>query len=252
MPVRVLSKQLIIKPNDKCLILAPHPDDETLGCGGLLLKYSDNCKVVVLTDGSKFKKGNREEIKKLRLGEFKSAMKFAQIKDYENLMIEDKMLAKNMGRFKELNLKNYDYVFVPSKYENHIDHKCILKEVKTLLQLHPKTKIICYEVWSPISNPDLYLDISDLGEKKQEMILLYKSQQAKNDYADKIIALNKYRGLVNKKEYVEAYLAVKTPLQKFLSLFDYQKNKNNIYIKVFGVKIKHKCKMTVSLVSLDK
>lgn len=30
------------------LVLAPHADDETLGCGGLLAKYPDECAVVVL------------------------------------------------------------------------------------------------------------------------------------------------------------------------------------------------------------
>lgn len=240
MQVRNIPKKLIIKPNEKCLILAPHPDDETLGCGGLLLKYSKHCKVVVCTDGSKYKRGDSDEIKNLRLKEFQSAMGFANIKDYENLMIEDKELAQNLDRLNSLNLKSYDYVFVPNEYENHIDHKCILKKVEALLKFHHKTKIICYEVWSAISNPDLYLDISDLAKKKQEMIFLYKSQQARNNYANKIIALNNYRGLVVKKDYAEAYLMVETPSQKFSSLFDYQKNKNGIYIKFFGIKIKHK------------
>jgi N-acetylglucosamine malate deacetylase 1 len=31
----------------KRLVLAPHCDDETLGCGGLLAKYPDECGVVV-------------------------------------------------------------------------------------------------------------------------------------------------------------------------------------------------------------
>ena len=44
---------LEIKPNDKCLIIAPHADDESIGCGGILLKYLQNCEVVVLTDGGK-------------------------------------------------------------------------------------------------------------------------------------------------------------------------------------------------------
>lgn len=32
------------------LIVAPHMDDESLGCGGLLAKHPDECSVVVLTD----------------------------------------------------------------------------------------------------------------------------------------------------------------------------------------------------------
>ncbi len=36
------------------LVIAPHMDDESLGCGGLLAKYPDECDVLVVTDsGSK-------------------------------------------------------------------------------------------------------------------------------------------------------------------------------------------------------
>lgn len=34
----------------KRLIVAPHADDEVLGCGGMLAKYPDECHVVVLSD----------------------------------------------------------------------------------------------------------------------------------------------------------------------------------------------------------
>ena len=34
----------------KRLILAPHMDDEAMGCGGLMAKHPDECVVVVMTD----------------------------------------------------------------------------------------------------------------------------------------------------------------------------------------------------------
>ena len=37
-----------VTPTKKRLIVAPHCDDEALGCGGLLAKYPDECSVVVL------------------------------------------------------------------------------------------------------------------------------------------------------------------------------------------------------------
>lgn len=37
----------------KRLIVAPHADDEVLGCGGLLAKYPEQCKVAVMAQPSK-------------------------------------------------------------------------------------------------------------------------------------------------------------------------------------------------------
>jgi len=34
-------------------VVAPHCDDETLGCGGLLAKYRDECGVIVLTESNR-------------------------------------------------------------------------------------------------------------------------------------------------------------------------------------------------------
>lgn len=42
---------LSINNNDKILILAPHPDDECIGAGGILALFPELCNVIVLTDG---------------------------------------------------------------------------------------------------------------------------------------------------------------------------------------------------------
>ena len=51
MPDLKKARPLELKPDDRVLLLAPHPDDETIGCGGFLLKYGSQCDVVLLTDG---------------------------------------------------------------------------------------------------------------------------------------------------------------------------------------------------------
>ncbi|HEY0787056.1 MAG TPA: PIG-L family deacetylase, partial [Thermoanaerobaculia bacterium] len=40
---------------ERMLVVAPHPDDETIGCGGLLALHvaeGRDCRVIVVTDGS--------------------------------------------------------------------------------------------------------------------------------------------------------------------------------------------------------
>ena len=52
----------------KILVIAAHPDDELLGCGGTLLYYRKlgyKVKVVFLSDGESSRKQNDKKIKKL-------------------------------------------------------------------------------------------------------------------------------------------------------------------------------------------
>lgn len=229
---------LELKANEKCLIIAPHADDESIGCGGLLLKYPDNCDVVILTDGCKGGHGEENEIVAKRLSELENAMRYADIKNYKNLMIPDRQARYNTHKLNQLNLDKYDYVFIPNRYEFHADHSFLYKKLKNLLRFAKKTKIICYEVWSPIPNPDLYLDISDIVDKKAELISNYESQTQFNDYAGRSISLNNYRGLRSGLQYAEAYEIV-LPLRQRLR-FSCQKSEGRIFLSILGIKLKFK------------
>lgn len=233
-------KQLEFKPTDKILIIAPHADDESLGCGGLLLKYGKQCDVVVLTDGSKCGYPDEKEIINIRQKEFENAMKYAEVDNYCNLMIEDQKVQYNLDKLAELPLHKYDYVFVPNTHENHPDHSCLYKEVRKLLCFSVKTKIAGYEVWTPVVNPNSYIDISDIIDKKAKLISMYESQLKNRDYTNKMIALNRYRGLVCNNDYSEVFVITHPILRQFLDSFGIEKNDKYWVIKILGIKIKHR------------
>ena len=181
--------------------------------------------MVVLTDGYPIsgKDSNEADIVQKRKSELKKAMAFVNILNYKNLMIPDGKVKFNLNKLNSLNIQKYDYVFIPNDKENHCDHAYIYKKVKQLLRFSYKTRIICYEVWSPIPRPNLYLDISDIKDKKAELISNYDSQIKNVDYVNSSLALNLYRGFQIKIDhpeitYAEAYIEKFTFIKRLFSV----------------------------------
>jgi len=202
------SKTWEIKENDKLLILAPHPDDESIGCGGLLLKYGKQVDIMVLTDG---RYGNpewsEEDTVKIRKKEFELAMKFIGINSYAFIEAEDSNLHKNFEKFKQIKkkLNNYDYIIIPNPSDMHPDHMIVKYMLDKIIPLRFKGKIVYYEIWSALSSPTHYIDISDIVNDKKDLINTYKSQIKHIDYASRILSLNNYRGILHNIKHEEAY-----------------------------------------------
>jgi len=209
---------LNIDKTDNILILSPHADDESIGCGGLLLKYPTQCKVVCLTDGrlgdSKVK---MNELIKKRKKEFIDAMAFTNTVNYEFLNIKDGNLINETDNFNKINFDNFDYIFIPNILDQHPDHKAVgIHLAKLLKSRKSKVKICMYEVWNALALPNTYIDISDIVESKKELVSLYKSQIKHIDYQNRIISLNNYRGMSVGVEYAEVYSCIQ--LNEFLEM----------------------------------
>src|SRR5512139_3535049 len=104
---------------ERVLVLAPHPDDETLGCGGtirLLIEARKQVKVVFLTSGDKadpghLPAGSGEDVHltdyaRGREREAERALKVLGVSDYEFLRFPDRGLneraADVLGRLEEI------------------------------------------------------------------------------------------------------------------------------------------------------
>lgn len=204
--------EFALTQNDKCLVLAPHADDESIGCGGIMSLYPQNFDAVCLTDGRKgIKSLPIEECIKVRKEEFFKAMQKAGIRSFEIFDIEDKHLIENYEKFRHLNIQDYDFIFVPNLLDQHPDHKSVSLLLNRLLkeQKHKSTlKIAFYEVWSTLALPNVFVDITEVATKKRELINTHRSQVEAKNYTDKALALNAYRGLLRDKDFAEVFCMV--------------------------------------------
>lgn len=202
-------KQFLPDKNTRCLLLCPHPDDETFGCGGLLLQYPENFDIICLTDG-RFGGHNQpeEEIIKIRKEEFKQCMNKLNITSFRFLDIKDRKLIYNYPVFESIEFDNYDYIFIPNYFDQHKDHKAVttLLQKSFLSKKYKKSvRIVFYEVWAALAFPNYYVDISKIIEQKKELINIYSSQTKYVDFLEGICSLNRYRGILVNTKYAECF-----------------------------------------------
>lgn len=212
--INLKPKEFQIKEGEKALCLAPHADDESIGMGGVLALYPDKFDVILLTDGRKgIKDAPVEDVIKTRKNEFTQAMKVAKIQNYKFLDCRDKNLLWSEDKFKEIEISNYDYIFIPNIIDQHPDHKAVAINLSKILEIKkykPNLKICFYEVWSALSLVNGFVDISDVVEIKKQMIASYPSQTSQKNYEYHALGLNQYRGMLKDKKYVEAFCIVET------------------------------------------
>lgn len=207
---------LQIEKKDRILIVAPHPDDESIGCGGLLSKYRSQTDILVVTDGSQGSdRISPEELKKIRQSEFESEMAYLGIDRYHLLEFCDGEMMNYPDCFKEIDMKCYTKVFLPNGNDDHPDHTAVfLFAMNRLKSLDYKGDIFQYEVHGPAHDVSHFLDITDEMQTKEKLISFHVSQQT-DKYIEKAKALALYRGCMvnNNGRYAEAFL--NTPLETY-------------------------------------
>jgi len=189
----------------RVLVLAPHPDDETIGCGGALAlhtKAGDPVKVVFLTNGARGDtSGNmvREEYVELRQSEAVEACALLEITDIEFWPYEDRFLAGSRGALRRMIdlIESFrpELVYAPSPLEFHPDHRaaCFLL-CDAIGTCDPDFQVAFYEVGQPL-RVNLLIDITSVLSQKEEAMNVYRSQLRERPYKDISVALNRYRSM---------------------------------------------------------
>ena len=134
---------------DKAVFFAPHPDDETLGCGGTIaqkITQGYEVSVVFLTDGRNALRDigismpSPSRLKEIRKAEAIRAAKIIGIKQ-ENLFffeIEDGLLSKNeskaLEKISEILEVHPREVYIPQEKEYNVDHRETNRLVKNVIE----------------------------------------------------------------------------------------------------------------------
>ena len=189
----------------RVLVLAPHPDDETFGCGGTLALHAgagDAVKVVFLTNGAEGDSTGEMEKSRyvaLRQEEAKNACGIIGVSDLVFWPYGDRSLSGARGallRMVDL-LKDYrpQRVYVPSPMEFHPDHRaaCFLF-CDAIGEAGRNLEVAFYEVNQPISVNTL-VDITPVLARKLRAIKGYQSQLREQPYGDIIMGLDRFRSM---------------------------------------------------------
>lgn len=184
------------------LVLAPHPDDETLGCGGLLAAYAAAAvpvHVVVVTSGDYGEHGkagtatreNESRAACARLGV--TSVAFWQEPD-RGVACNERTVVRAM---EDILRANANLVLAPSIHEIHPDHRATawmaIEAARRLVMQGHELCVAMYEIGHPLHRVDALVDITHLAGIKQEAVSCYRSQLDIQPYDELILALNRYR-----------------------------------------------------------
>jgi len=203
---------LSIAEDDKILIIAPHPDDECIGMGGLLLKYPQKCDVWVLTDGSHGKTDacSKSEIVSIRRKELDREMNIIGVNSYRVIGIEDATLSQHVNCLCSEDLSCYTKIFVPNKEDIHPDHRAAYIALRNAVkyQNRKNVEVYQYEVSAPLPAVTHMINLEEDIKKKIELISLHESQTKLFDYCGIALHLNALRAAAYgfRNSYIESYL----------------------------------------------
>jgi len=205
----------------KVLVIAPHPDDESIGCGGMLLLHvsrGDQVVPVFLTSGELgLRHLPREEAWRIREGEARNAAEILGIASPVFLRRSDWFVGEDVkgaaeGLESVLKKETPDLIYLPHALEWHPDHKAALLVLRAALKNCgiPAPVLRSYEVWTPQTEYDHVEDISSVMPRKIQALAAHKSQmEGEFDYKRAVIGLNQFRGaLAGKCAFAEVFQTI--------------------------------------------
>lgn len=215
--------------NNKILVLAAHPDDETLGCGGALLKHKaagDSTHWLIATTISEdhgYYKAREQEIERVnQLYDFDSVHNLR----LKTMQVDEYSMTDLIGKISAVIQKvQPNIIYLPFKSDVHSDHrklfeaafsctksfrypfikKIYMMETLSETEFAPSTKEDSFV-------PNVFVDITPYIEKKLEIMRVFSSEIGEHPFPRSernIRALATLRGATAGCEYAESFMLLK-------------------------------------------
>lgn len=179
------------------LVVAPHPDDETLGCGGTLLRYGDDQAelhwlIATTIEGSEMFPADRIASREEEISQVAECYGFAQIHrtGFPTTRLDTIPAGDLIAAFSQVvqDVKPTT-VYLPFRSDVHSDHAAVFDAVVAATKSFraPFVKrIYAYETLSetefslrtdePGFRPNLFVDVSQHLNRKIEIMRLFKGE----------------------------------------------------------------------------
>lgn len=217
---------------NRILVIAPHPDDEILGCGGTMIKHieaGDEVYVCIVTKGPEpmFPREITEKTRQdARDCHRKIGVKKTFFLDFPSVYLDEcHRYEINDALLKVVREVVPDEVYIPHWGDMQKDHQVIADACMVVLRpkYEPKVKrIYSYETMSEtawnapnVQNefmPNVFVDITDTIDKKIEALGFFETQIAPFPDARSlgaVEALAKYRGALMHIKAAEAFVLIR-------------------------------------------
>jgi len=219
--------------NNNVLVIAVHPDDETLGCGGTLLKHKEQgdclCWLIITkTDESQGFKADFITQRQQEIQQVQQAYGFQETihLNFPTAQLDTIPMQKLVQEITAVVQRcQPSVIYLPFKSDVHSDHRRVFEAasvcsktfrfpfVRRMLMMETISET---EFSPPFSEnafcPNYYVDITNHLERKKEIMNLYHGETAPAPFPrsiENITALAVYRGSACGCRYAEAFVLLK-------------------------------------------
>lgn len=214
---------------NKILVIAVHPDDETLGCGGTLLKHKANGdEIHWLICTTIDEKHSYYEVREKEIAAVSKLYNFDSVHNLrlKTMQVDQYSMSELIGKIsKVFNDLKPNIIYLPFMGDIHSDHRRIFEASYSctksfrypfIKQVYMMEVLSETELALPFGSnnfiPTRFVDISDFMEEKLNIMSIYVSELGEHPFprSNKIIeALARYRGAMSQCSYAESFSIVK-------------------------------------------